>query len=172
VEGRPGDTGWATFSDSGGGEGEAWQPNFASSPEATMLDCELLDSPSPSQPPVPCPGPPDIADTNANPAPVPSDTLKEGEEGSEPQAGEASLQDNFSFLAARGLITGHDSDVKGCDNAEVLPVAPEAVVAKEPASSPEELGAAECPASIAVGGAVTAPVPHHEAEEGVSEAKE
>jgi len=72
-----------------------------------MLDCEASS-------PLPCP--PDIADTNANPAPVPSDS-QEGVEVKE--GGEEALRDNFSFLAARGLIAAQeDSDGKGCDIAE------------------------------------------------------
>ena len=49
--------------------------------------------------------PPDISDSNANPAPVPSDRLA----GEEPE-GEQPGQENFAFLAARGLITASEEE--------------------------------------------------------------
>jgi len=150
-----GDTGWADFGafSTGGGEGmegfmtqsmegdsdvknsDNWSPAMSSSPEATMLDCATIDqhdkrAASPAL--VSRLAPPDISDTNANPAPVPSDqvlgnaaerleianqanaadsTVSEGDDGKSKQE---SLSDNFSFLAARGLIS--KSDDMGCDS--------------------------------------------------------
>lgn len=101
-----------------------------------MLDCtpttpggsERADSPSLLSR---LAAPPDIADTNANPAPVPSDSQGDADEGEgcsgdnqrlgggrtdkdHMQDGEDVLTDNFSFLAARGLIS-RSSDSTDCD---------------------------------------------------------
>jgi len=113
---------------------EGWSPAMASSPEATMLDCATVDQ---STPRAASPAllsrlaPPDISDSNANPAPVPSDKpdtaaadrlaadqpVADSTVGEAGQAGPAqteTLSDNFSFLAARGLISSSDSS--GCDS--------------------------------------------------------
>eukprot|EP00090_Calanus_glacialis_P000849 TRINITY_DN1059_c0_g1_i2.p1 TRINITY_DN1059_c0_g1~~TRINITY_DN1059_c0_g1_i2.p1 ORF type:complete len:1001 (-),score=360.21 TRINITY_DN1059_c0_g1_i2:284-3286(-) len=159
-----GETGWADFGafSSGGGEGmegfmpqgeesmegemdgkvggEGWSPAMASSPEATMLDCATVEQ-SPQRAASPALlsrlAPPDISDSNANPAPVPSDKLPAdtaavadrlaaadqplpaadstvGEAGQTGQAQPETLTDNFSFLAARGLISSSESS--GCDS--------------------------------------------------------
>eukprot|EP00092_Neocalanus_flemingeri_P004030 GFUD01004337.1.p1 GENE.GFUD01004337.1~~GFUD01004337.1.p1 ORF type:complete len:196 (+),score=80.23 GFUD01004337.1:75-590(+) len=117
---------------------------MASSPEATMLDCATVDQ-SPQRAASPALlsrlAPPDISDSNANPAPVPSDkaavaadtaavadrltaaeqpqsadsTVGEGEAVQTGPAGQGeALSDNFSFLAARGLISSSDSS--SCDS--------------------------------------------------------
>jgi len=151
------ETGWADFGafSSGGGEGmegylpqgeesmegeiedkgdesgEGWSPAMASSPEATMLDCATVDqSPQRSASPALLSrlAPPDISDSNANPAPVPSDKttvtcsdVTDRLTADQPTAADSSttvgqpenLTDNFSFLAARGLIASSESS--GCD---------------------------------------------------------
>ena len=53
--------------------------------------------------------PPDISDSNANPAPVPSDRLA-GEEQEGERAAAQPGQENFAFLAARGLITASEEE--------------------------------------------------------------
>jgi len=162
----PGETGWADFGafSSGGGEGmgflsqneesmegenenkegDGWSPAMASSPEATMLDCDIVQKPSDraSSPSLMSRlGPPDISDNNANPAPVPSDESSETSETQSTASGDnkgeqdhtvpavestlecsdtqsETLSDNFSFLAARGLISNNinESDMKASAN--------------------------------------------------------
>ena len=119
------------------GKGEGWSPAMASSPEATMLDCATVDQ-SPHRAASPAllsrlAAPPDISDNNANPAPVPSDqdntdriapannvadrlaATEEPVPAADSTVGEAaaaqpeSLTDNFSFLAARGLISSNEN---------------------------------------------------------------
>lgn len=104
-------------------DSDDWSPAMVSSPEATTLDDPVPDTPpSPSAPPsqpegdvetpmavqdekyaVQRPESPDISDSNANPAPVPSDIVDRGEEE------EAKATDNFSFLASRGLLSNQDN---------------------------------------------------------------
>jgi len=161
TQAQAGETGWADFGafSSGGGEGmegflpqgeesmegeidgkvggEGWSPAMASSPEATMLDCATVNQ-SPQRAASPALlsrlAPPDISDSNANPAPVPSDQLPadtaavserlaaadQPVPAADSTVGEAAaaqpetLTDNFSFLAARGLISSSDSS--DCDS--------------------------------------------------------
>merc|ERR1712083_1064874 len=118
------------------------------SPEATMLDCATVDQ-SPHRAASPAllsrlAAPPDISDNNANPAPVPSDqdnpvktsdnnaadrlaATEEPVPAADSTVGEAtataaqseSLTDNFSFLAARGLISSNENS-EGCESSTAI----------------------------------------------------
>jgi len=97
-----------------GTRGEGWSPAMSSSPEATMLDCSTSSerSGSPSLISRLSAGPPDISDSNANPAPVPSDRTQSTPDTtveSDSSKTDDNLTDNFSFLAARGLISSSDA---------------------------------------------------------------
>jgi len=105
-------------------DSDHWSPAMVSSPEATTLDDPVPDTPpSPStlntendvETPmalaeekytVQRPESPDISDSNANPAPVPSDIVDIVDREEED---EAKATDNFSFLASRGLLSNQDN---------------------------------------------------------------
>jgi len=153
------ETGWANFSAfSGDGTGsdvvtssgglqedqtmeegrEGWSPAMSSSPEATMLDCTTSVSDrsgSPSLMSRLSAGPPDISDSNANPAPVPSDS---SDTSQTPES--EILTDNFSFLAARGLISSSDEPVVVTDTTSTIEI-PEN--APETSSSTETVASSE-----------------------------
>merc|ERR1719186_2496060 len=105
-------------------DSDLWSPAMVSSPEATTLDDPVPDTPpSPStlntendvETPmalaeekytVQRPESPDISDSNANPAPVPSDIVDIVDRE---EKDEAMATDNFSFLASRGLLSNQDN---------------------------------------------------------------